>query len=87
MPELGLLNPRPEPSIIQYTRVAIDTSKAVFTLHGVDDRGRPVLRTDLRRPKLLSFFARLPATEIVLEACGGSHHWARELGALAMRCG
>jgi len=28
--------PIPEPSVTQYKRVAIDTSKAVFTLHGID---------------------------------------------------
>ena len=31
---------------------------------------------------MLPFLRKLPATEIVLEACGGSHHWARELTAL-----
>ena len=66
----------------EYKRIAIDTSKAVFTLHGVDQADRPVLRTNLRRAQLLPFLRKLPATEIVLEACGGSHHWARELTAL-----
>jgi hypothetical protein len=27
-------------------RIAIDTSKAVFTLHGVDDAGRPAVAPD-----------------------------------------
>jgi hypothetical protein len=27
----------------QYKRIAIDTSKAVFTLHGIDQQDRPVL--------------------------------------------
>ena len=30
-------------------RIAIDTSKSVFTLHGVDAIGRAVLRRNLRR--------------------------------------
>lgn len=67
------------------TRIAIDTSKAVFTLHGVDAAGHAVLRRNLRRRELLGFFERLPAVEIALEACGGSHHWARALGALGHR--
>jgi transposase len=64
------------------TRIGIDTSKAVFTLHCVDDTGRTVLRTNLRRAQMVPFFRKLPPTEIAMEACGSSHHWARELSAL-----
>jgi transposase len=66
----------------QYKRIAIDTSKAVFTLHGIDHAERPTLRLNLRRGQMIDFFTRLPPTEIALEACGGGHHWARELTAL-----
>jgi transposase len=66
----------------QYKRVGIDTSKAVFTVHGIDQQDRPVLRINLRRPQLVSFFKRLPSTEIAMEACGSAHQWARELTAL-----
>lgn len=61
------------------TRIGMDTSKAFFQLHGVDDADRVVLRKTLRRDKLLAFFAALAPTKIGLEACGASHHWAREL--------
>jgi transposase len=67
--------------MVQYKRIAIDTSKAVFTLHGIDDEDRPILRTNLRRAQLVPFFRKLQATTVALEACGGSHHWARELEA------
>ena len=66
----------------QYKRIAIDTSKAVFTLHGIDQSEKPILRINLSRAQLLPFFRRLPPTVIAMEACGGSHHWARELTAL-----
>jgi transposase len=66
----------------EITRIAIDTSKSVFTLHGVDAAGGAVLRRNLRRGELLIFFKRLPPVEVALEACGGSHHWARALAAL-----
>jgi transposase len=66
----------------EYKRVGIDTSKAVFTLHGIDQQERPVLRINLRRAQLTPFFRKLPPTVIALEACGGSHHWARELTAV-----
>ena len=66
----------------QYKRIGIDTSKAVFTLHGIDQQDRPVLRINLRRPQLLAFFRKLLPTEVAMEACGSAHHWARELTAL-----
>lgn len=40
---------------------------------------RKVIKKKLKRKELLSFFANYPASEIGLEACGGAHHWAREL--------
>jgi transposase len=74
-----------EPSMNEITRTAIDTSKAVFTLHGVDGEGRAVLRRNVRRKELLRFFEQLPSVEVVLEACGGSHQWGRSLMALGHR--
>ncbi len=47
----------------------------MFTLHGVDERERPVQRRELKRAQVETFFAKLDATEVVLEACGRSHHW------------
>jgi len=70
---------------MEVKRIAIDTSKHVFTLHGVDAQERVVLRRELRRHQLEAFFAKQPATEVVLEACGGSHHWGRVLAAMGHR--
>jgi transposase len=70
---------------MKYKRIAIDTSKHVFTLHGVDEQERPVLRRELRRGQMEAFFAKQDATEVVLEACGGSHHWGRLLSRLGHR--
>jgi transposase len=66
----------------QIKRIGIDTSKSVFTLHCVDETGRQVLQTNLRRAQMATFFKKLPPTEIALEACGSSHHWGRELTGL-----
>jgi transposase len=63
------------------TRIGMDTSKSVFQLHGVDRNEQPVLRRRLRRRQVLEFFSKLPAVQVGIEACGGSHHWARELAA------
>ena len=64
------------------TRIGLDTSKSVFQLHGVDDAEQPVLKRKLRRQDLNKFFGSLPRVQVGIEACGASHHWARELQAL-----
>lgn len=66
----------------QIIRIGMDTSKHVFQLHGVDAAEQPVLRRRLRRGQVETFFARLAPTVVGLEACGGSHHWARVLQGL-----
>ena len=67
---------------MQVTTVGLDLAKHVFQVHGVDRRGRVVLRKRLSRSRLLDFFANLPPCVIGMEACGGAHYWARELQAL-----
>jgi len=57
----------------------VDTSKSVFTLHGVDAQDRPVLRRNLKRGEFVAFFEKLAPVEVAMEACGGSHHWGRML--------
>jgi transposase len=68
-----------------FKRIAVDTSKAVFTVHGVDEADRPVLRRDLSRPRFEAFVASIEPTEFVLEASGGAHHWGRLLEARGHR--
>jgi transposase len=58
----------------------------VFTIHGIDQQDRPVLRTNLRRPQLIPFFKKLPATHIAIEACSSSHHWPTNSQRLATMC-
>ncbi len=60
----------------------MDTSKHVFQLHGVNAAEEAVLRKKLRRQDLIAFFDKLPPTMVGIEACGGSHHWARLLQSL-----
>jgi transposase len=38
-----------------------------------------VVRRSLRRAQVIPFFTKLPPCLIGIEACGTSHHWAREL--------
>ena len=60
-------------------RIGLDTSKNVFQLHGVDSAEQPVLRRQLSRREMIRFFEKSQPTTVALEACGGSHHWARLL--------
>jgi transposase len=64
------------------TLIGIDTAKQVFHLVGVDKRGRYCLRKKVSRGKLMATIAQLQPCEMVLEACGASHHWARSIRAL-----
>jgi len=59
--------------------IGLDIAKHVFQAHGVDALGHAVLRKKISRAKLLPYFAAQPPCRVVLEACGGAHHWAREL--------
>jgi transposase len=67
---------------MKVTTVGIDLAKAVFQVHGVDERGNAVLRKQLKRKDVLSFFANLQACLIGMEACGSAHWWARKLAEL-----
>ena len=44
-----------------------------------------VFSRKLTRGKLLDLFAKHPRCLVALEACGGAHHWARELLAYQAR--
>jgi transposase len=64
------------------TTVGIDLAKNVFSLHGVDANCKAVLRRTVRRAELMQVVAGLPVCTIGMEACSGSHAWARRFEAL-----
>jgi transposase len=66
---------------MKITTVGIDLAKNVFQVHGVDQRGKAVVRKRLRRKQILMFFAQLRPCLVGMEACGGAHYWARKLQA------
>jgi transposase len=65
--------------------IGLDLAKNVFQVHGVDGSGRALLRRQLRRREVRDFFAKVPPVLVGMEACGGAHYWAREIGALGHR--
>jgi transposase len=59
------------------TMIALDTAKATFQAHGIDEAGKAALKRKLYRGEVVAFFAAQPACTVVLEACGAAHHWGR----------
>ena len=68
-------------------RVGVDLAKRVFQIHGVDHSERTTWRRRLRREEWIDALReRLePGGEVGMEACGGAHHWARELQKLGYK--
>lgn len=64
------------------TVVGVDTAKDVFQLHWVDVETGEVCSKQLKRVKFLEHFANCSPCIVGMEACGGSHHWARRLTAM-----
>jgi transposase len=71
-----------EPTMQAVTTIGLDIAKSVFQVHGIDAEGNVVVRRQLKRRYVLSFFERLQPCLVGIEACASSHHWSRELQAL-----
>jgi len=55
---------------MKITTIGIDLAKSVSQVHGVDERGKTVLRRQFKRPQVAEFMANLPPCLIGMEACG-----------------
>ncbi len=66
---------------MKITRVGVDIGKNSFHLCAVNRAGRVVWRKAMNRTQWLSHLQKQlePGTEVGMEACGGAHHWGREL--------
>lgn len=58
--------------------IGIDISKRIFHIWGVDAKGVRVLKKMVHRESLMELMAQLPRGAVVMEACGGAHHWGRK---------
>ena len=67
---------------MKLTTIGIDLAKNVFQVHGVDERGKAVLKKQLKRDQMAAFFANLAPCLIGMEACGSAHFWANKLQAM-----
>ena len=68
-------------STAQLPVIGMDIAKNVFQLHIVDAETGEIQRRKLKRAKVAEFFANRQPSLVAVEACGGSHHWARTLQA------
>src|SRR5215467_11424640 len=64
------------------TTIGLDIAKSVFQVHCIDAAGNVVVRRQLKRRYVLTFFQKLSPCLVGIEACASSHHWSRELTAL-----
>ena len=51
------------------TTVGLDIAKSVFQVHGVDAQGEVLIRRQLKRRYVLTFFQKLPLCLVGIEAC------------------
>ncbi|WP_367180571.1 transposase [uncultured Ruegeria sp.] len=64
---------------MQIKRIGLDLAKYVFEVHAVGVDDEVVLQKTLRRDAVAQFFAELSPCIVGMEACCGSHYWARVL--------
>lgn len=64
---------------MEISTIGLDLAKSIFQVHAISAAGETVVRKALRRSQVLPFFTKLPPCRVGIEACGTSHHWAREL--------
>ena len=61
------------------TTIGLDIAKNVFHYVELNRNGTVTGSGMLKRNKVLSHFAGLEPTKVVMEACAGSHYWGRQL--------
>jgi transposase len=59
--------------------IGLDIAKNVMQVHGANSTGATMLSRRLKRSQVVEFFVGLPPCLVAIEACAGSHYWAREL--------
>jgi transposase len=67
---------------MEITTIGLDLAKNVYQVHAINGAGHVVVRKAMRRAQVLRFFERLDPCLVGIEACGTSHHWAREISKL-----
>lgn len=66
------------------TTVAVDLAKSVFQLAVADSHWKIVETHRLTRTQFERWFINRAVGQVVMEACGSAHHWARRLNGLGI---
>lgn len=61
------------------TVIGIDIAKNYMQLHGMDEKGKMILKKRMTRDNFLTYLSNVPKCLIGMEACGGAHYWAKQL--------
>ena len=61
------------------TAVGVDIARNLFQVHYIDAATGEIVNKPIKRVKFVEFFANRGPCLIGMEACGGAHHWARQL--------
>ena len=64
---------------MKHMTIAVDIAKNVFELAVSQHPGQVAETHRLSRSRLLRFFAQREPADVVMEACGMAHYWARQL--------
>ena len=64
---------------MEHTTIAVDIAKNVFDIAVSHRPGQVAESHRLSRSRFLSFFAQRQAADVVMEACGMAHCWARQI--------
>src|SRR6266581_1680949 len=64
---------------MEHTTIAVDLAKSVFQVAVSHRPGQVEEERRLTRSRFLAYFRQRPPATVLLEACGSSHFWAREL--------
>lgn len=57
--------------------IGIDIAKRVFQAHAINEKGETLWQKKLSRAQFEKFIHEIASTTIVMETCGGAHHWGR----------
>ena len=85
VPKSLLASKKEEPIMQNDTLIAVDLAKSVFEIAVSERPGKVTQRCRLPRSRFVSFFSNRPPATVLMEACGSSHHWGRQICALGHR--
>ncbi|ATD06437.1 transposase [Pseudoalteromonas piscicida] len=70
---------------MQITTISIDIAKNIFHFIGCNLSNKIVVKKAIKRRQLLTYLAQMPNCKLVMEACGTSNYWGREISQLGFQ--